>query len=340
MAGAKELFGLPFLVQCEGDRSFRHLYRRALKQVFRFLSPEARAAALKTIRESGVVNAAESTLPFVVRVVHGQNPLLACGLCRSPTCQGCNLPLDSQNVVGNVVGAPTFSLALDWVDPSAYYDGIISRVVMDPSLREVEERTGVRAGVTLAACLDEYTKEETLEDDIGWRCGRCKALRRGRRQEQVWTLPDILVIHVKRFQASGRWRDKVRTRVDFPLEGLDMSRWLYRGEGRGPDSSSTLQEKGQLYDLFGVINHQGGMTGGHYTASCRSHSVNRNGSTEGLKECGPGVWKVSPTWLSFDDEYVDIIHPEEIVTSSAYVLFYSRKRFRPSNVLNTWSYGI
>jgi hypothetical protein len=329
--GAKELFGVPFFVACEGNRSFRHLFLRVLKQAMRFLSPAYRQAVYKQIREGRLSNGADSDLPFVMRIVNSQQPTSACGVCRAAGCQGCNLPIEGYNVVGNVISTHT-SLALDWVDPSAYYD-LMVRPVADPSFKELETRMGARAGVTLEACLDEYTKEDTLEEET-WRCSRCKALRRASTKTKLWKLPDILVIHIKRFQSAGRWRDKVRTRVSFPLEGLRMSRWLYKGEGDGPSSGGEAGDD-EVYDLYGVINHVGCMSGGHYTAACRSRSLNRDGSHEGLQPCAPGVWKVAPTWLHFDDEYVEMAHPDDVVAgNSAYVLFYSRRKFRPSNVLN------
>jgi hypothetical protein len=39
-------------------------------------------------------------------------------------------------------------------------------------------------------------------------------------------LPEVLCIHVKRFNYSHMWGSKVSTTVTFPLEGLDMSPFL------------------------------------------------------------------------------------------------------------------
>ena len=51
--------------------------------------------------------------------------------------------------------------------------------------------------------------------------------------------------------------------VEFPLRGLDLSEFC-----------QTQTVKGQLpvYDLYGVINHHGGILGGHYTAYARLNS--------------------------------------------------------------------
>lgn len=45
--------------------------------------------------------------------------------------------------------------------------------------------------------------------------------------------PQVLVVHLKRFSYSRYSRDKLDTPVGFPLEGLDLSRYLLGGNGGG-----------------------------------------------------------------------------------------------------------
>lgn len=56
------------------------------------------------------------------------------------------------------------------------------------------------------------------------------------------------------------------------------------------------------YKLYGVVNHHGGLSGGHYTAFCR--------------------WQ--DRWYKLDDSDVAEVAPEKVVTSAAYLLFYER----------------
>lgn len=126
---------------------------------------------------------------------------------------------------------------------------------------ELEEKRRVRSsrkknGVTLDDCLDEFGKPEILSENDAWYCPRCKEHRRASKTFELWKAPDILVVHLKRFSAQGRLRDKLDVHVDFPIEGLDLStRLAAQGDGRSP-----------VYDLFAVDNHYGGLGGGHYTA--------------------------------------------------------------------------
>lgn len=167
------------------------------------------------------------------------------------------------------------AIVLDWTPDAfdALFSGTESR--QDSELRgaatwetiatmpdpELEERRKIRSsrkrhGISLGDCLDEFGKSETLSENDAWYCPRCKEHRRATKTFELWKSPDILVIHLKRFSAQGRLRDKLDVHVDFPVEGLDLT------------SRVAMQEDGEspIYDLFGVDNHYGGLGGGHYTA--------------------------------------------------------------------------
>ena len=139
----------------------------------------------------------------------------------------------------------------------------------DPELEEKRRFRYSRRknGVTLGDCLDEFGKPEILSESDAWYCPRCKEHRRASKQFELWKSPDILVIHLKRFSAQGRFRDKLDVSVDFPIKGLDLTtRVAMQEEGKSP-----------IYDLFAVDNHYGGLGGGHYTA-CASNFMEENQS--------------------------------------------------------------
>lgn len=123
------------------------------------------------------------------------------------------------------------------------------------SLRQSRKRNGI----SLEDCLEEFGKEEILSANDAWYCPRCKEHRQASKKFELWKVPDILVIHLKRFSAQGRLRDKLDLNVEFPLEGLDLTKRVADKDG-----------KELIYDLFAVDNHYGGLGGGHYTAYAKS----------------------------------------------------------------------
>jgi len=135
-------------------------------------------------------------------------------------------------------------------------------ILEDPDL--VEKRAirqqRRKTGLTLDECLDEFEKDEILSENDTWYCPRCKEHRRASKKFDLWKMPDILVIHLKRFSSSGWRRDKIDTTVDFPVENLDLTR-------RVLDKQDGKEE---VYDLIAVDDHWGGLGGGHYTAFAKN----------------------------------------------------------------------
>lgn len=170
--------------------------------------------------------------------------------------------------------------------------------------------------VSINQCLNALFNEEILEKDDAWDCPQCKAKRRANKTLSLARLPPILLIHFKRFEANGRFSDKVDTFVEFPMKGLDLTNYMPPPLPPGADHSelngglpmSPDDPRTQLppyrYDLYGVTNHYGNLSSGHYTAYVSS----RGG------------------WLSCDDSSVKPCDPKQVVNQKAYVLFYKRVR--------------
>lgn len=92
-------------------------------------------------------------------------------------------------------------------------------------------------------------------------------------------------------------------------------------ENGGDDSSSSRlnDDNGRgemLYDLYGVVHHQGAMSGGHYVASLKSDD---------------GQWRL------FNDAQIYEIHSRDVVDSSAYILFYIRRDVKDLKLEDFWN---
>lgn len=141
-------------------------------------------------------------------------------------------------------------------------DGKGLPLVVDPATEKKRERREMRKkhGITLEDCFMETGKREKLSEDNAWYCNRCKELRQATKTLEIWTCPDIVVVHLKRFGGTRSFRDKIDVLVDYPIEGLDLTEKI----GQKDDG------KEYIYDLFAVDNHFGGLGGGHYTACAKN----------------------------------------------------------------------
>jgi ubiquitin carboxyl-terminal hydrolase 4/11 len=132
----------------------------------------------------------------------------------------------------------------------------------DPELDKAQQFRARRKknGISLEDCLDEFEREEVLSENDTWYCPRCKQHQRASKKFDLWKTPDILVVHLKRFSSSGWRREKLDILVDFPIEGLDLTKRVFQKESG----------KTEIYDLIGVDCHWGGLGGGHYTAHAKN----------------------------------------------------------------------
>jgi len=65
-------------------------------------------------------------------------------------------------------------------------------------------------------------KEEKLEKENEWYCPQCKEHKQAKKKFDLWKLPDVLIIHLKRFSYNSFFREKIDSLVDFPLELLSL----------------------------------------------------------------------------------------------------------------------
>jgi len=156
-------------------------------------------------------------------------------------------------------------------------------------------RSETEAKTSILSCFDIFCSPERLGGSDSWKCSNCKTQQRALKKIAIAKLPMILVVHLKRFHYTGYKSGKVDTLVDFPVRGLDLSRYvLCHAEFKGK----------HLYDLFAVSNHYGSLEYGHYTAYA----------------------KTKYGWHDFDDSLVRKLPSESCIPSRAsYILFYERR---------------
>lgn len=144
---------------------------------------------------------------------------------------------------------------------------------------------------SLTDCFNLYVEGEVLNGDNAWFNEEKNVKINIRKKIQFWSLPNILVIDFKRFNNMFQ---KNQVLITFPFDNLDLSNYVIG-----------YKKEKYKYELYGVCNHSGGLSGGHYT----SYVKNANGK-----------------WYHFNDTSileVDVI--ESIISSKAYVLFYRKK---------------
>ncbi|XP_060076528.1 ubiquitin carboxyl-terminal hydrolase 31-like, partial [Ylistrum balloti] len=211
----------------------------------------------------------------------------------------------------------------------AEWDPAVKKKVIVHDKETVDEHSSYRQvrqhqqpePVSLDECLNLFTKQEKLTGDDAWLCPHCQKQQQGTMKTLgLWSLPDTLVIHLKRFRQVGLQRSKLESLIDFPVNSLDMSKHILRPNGECDLQKVTMNMTPQqqrlhqgkhrdnmIYDLHGVCNHDGSMLGGHYTAFCKN--------------------PLDGEWYKYNDSKVTAISVSAVQTSAAYLLFYQRRGF-------------
>ena len=145
---------------------------------------------------------------------------------------------------------------------------------------------------TIYDCFDLFISPEEMIGDNAWfneTTGVKEDIMKG---ACFWSFPRILVITLKRFSPDGS--QKINNVIQFPLVDLNLSKYV---KGYNPNN--------YVYDLFGVCNHMGSVSGGHYTSFVKN---------------------VAGQWIHYNDSIVELVpDPNIIISPMAYCLFYRKK---------------
>ncbi|KAI3906978.1 hypothetical protein MKW92_023594 [Papaver armeniacum] len=130
------------------------------------------------------------------------------------------------------------------------------------------------------ASFDKYVEVERLEGDNKYHAGQPHGLQDAKKGVLFTEFPPVLQLQLNRYEFDFM-RDtmvKINDRYEFPLQ-LDLDR--EDGKYLSPDADRRVRN---LYALYGVFVHSGGVHGGHYCAFIRP--------------------TLSEQWFKFDDERV------------------------------------
>ena len=176
---------------------------------------------------------------------------------------------------------------------------------------------------TIQDLFYKFSKPELLEGDNSWFCNKCNKQTKSVKTIKVFKSPNYLIIHLKKLKHQG---EKLPL-ITYPLENLDLSEFVINEHSIQSyhilpeeflsydklknllDNSTQFivnnkeNDKGPVYDLYGVVNHFGGQHSGHYTS----------------------MVKVKKEWINFNDSTVQTISPSDVIGDAAYILFYKKR---------------
>ena len=244
-----------------------------------------------------------------------------------------------------------------------FFGGQTSNQFISKSCPHVSERVeqfftlglDVKGKKDIKESLEAFVQGDMLDGSNQYHCGTCDAKVDALKRTCIKTLPDNLILHLKRFEfdLEAMKRIKINDYVYFPMT-LDMEPYTKEGlakkEGTAANDESLPQNEKSYYmfELAGVLVHKGTADYGHYYSYIRERQALANGVkpewlcfndtmvetfeiTELEKECFGGSESVS-SWDGMQNKHVTRSYNKQY---NAYMLFYQRvKAERPEPILS------
>ncbi|XP_030848149.1 ubiquitin carboxyl-terminal hydrolase 32 isoform X3 [Strongylocentrotus purpuratus] len=217
------LFGLPLILPCQPSTTREDLYKVVWTQISRLVSPtkptDHNTGHNKNHAED--CDSPRQKYPFTLKAVLKDG--LTCAWCPwYRFCRGCDIPCESEALKTGLA-----YIAIEW-DPTALhlrYQNSQERFVTEHESCENSRRLQTEP-INLDDCLRAFTKEEELGEDELYYCSKCKQHRLAAKKLDIWRLPPILIVHLKRFQSvNGRWV-KSQKIVKFPKRNFNVSNFV------------------------------------------------------------------------------------------------------------------
>lgn len=216
-----DLFGTPLILPCQEATTNQDLYQFVWTQVARLVSPLPPSEAKTPNHAQDCDDSLGYEYPFTLKVVQKEG--FACAWCQwYKFCRGCVIECNT-----NPFNFGSSFVAIDWEPTALHLRYQTSNEKLLQEHRSVEESRRLQTEpIDLDTCLQAFTKEEELGEDELYSCSKCNKRCLASKKLDIWRLPPILIVNLKRFQClNGRWV-KSHKIVKFPFKDFDPSCYL------------------------------------------------------------------------------------------------------------------
>ncbi|XP_067931745.1 ubiquitin carboxyl-terminal hydrolase 32-like isoform X2 [Watersipora subatra] len=209
------MFGTPVILETTSSTTNKDLYHDVWTMIKRFVTGHPVTESCNHAQDCD--GSLGNEYPFqLLMTKRSGNTCSRCPFYKF--CRGCLI-----DYTEDLFNSETDYLVIDW-DFTAYY--LRYQASPDTVHSSVSEVYNLDDPLDIQQCLKAFTKEEQLAEDELYFCSKCKEHRRATKKLELWRLPNILIIHLKRFQfLSNRWV-KSQKLVDFPIKDFDPESYL------------------------------------------------------------------------------------------------------------------
>lgn len=201
----------------------------------------------------------------------------------------------------------------------------------------------VRNKENIIESLEAFIKPETLQGENSYQCGICQTKQKAVKRETLHTLPNVLLIQLKRFEIRYEGSSlKLNSYCEFPLE-LDVEDYTQNAQikreihqkipGAENLTIRNLPKEYFIYKLKGIILHLGTLDSGHYYSVI--HDNEQNMWLE-FNDCVIKIYDIKRLKdEAFGSKNTGPCPPEEMLirSNNSYILVYQRDLILPYETL-------
>ncbi|XP_017785154.1 PREDICTED: ubiquitin carboxyl-terminal hydrolase 32 isoform X2 [Nicrophorus vespilloides] len=217
------IFGVPLLLGCNPATTCKGLYEAVWDQVNRLLSPMPQSD--QTNHATDCDDSLGYEFPFTLKAVLKGGQI--CALCHwTQFCRGCRVPLSEEILFDACkAGRSVMCIAIDWDQTALHlrYQSTREKVWIEHESVGICRKLHTEP-IDLDYCLKAFTSEERLE--AKYHCSNCKERQPATKKLQIWRLPPILIVHLKRFDFCNNKWVKTQKAVNFPFKNFDPTSYL------------------------------------------------------------------------------------------------------------------
>ena len=205
--------------------------------------------------------------PFKIKIINKYTH--ACAFCPwFRFCTGCTLDPSNINILNMT---QDYIIVVEWTEDVVTNDinkKNLNLILNHSSINDTNNTTTSNIEkIDIDDCLKLFTRKEEIKDIL---CEKCNKKTLFTKILEIEKLPRYLVFALKRFKYTLMYTKKLDNLINFPIENLNLKEYMAN------------KKNVPKYNLYGVVNHVGTLTRGHYFCS-----LNKRGQ-----------------WFNFDDSYV------------------------------------
>ncbi|KRX00132.1 hypothetical protein PPERSA_10631 [Pseudocohnilembus persalinus] len=242
-----------------------------------------------------------------------------CQFCQKNNCNNCQLEFYKYQNINQIFEKNEnykgkFELDIFWQKKQLVPEEILNSKINLQNQQQQDLKINLKHlnCPSIRECLEQFQQPEYLTDDNKWHCDQCDNKQEAFKSLQICQTNQYLILSIKRFRNNDKGQKVKNNQLilyenELSLKGIANSLTSNNNNNNSKNSNNNQNNNNNydmIYELYGVILHEGNLESGHYMALTRTKDQ----------------------WYKYNDAKVSEISEKDVYNhKDAYILFYKLK---------------